>query len=171
MEKTIKDVFIDELQNMLSAEEQIIEALPDMIKASESTDLKNAFEAHLKETKGQVERLLKIFKLLDIEKTEKLCKATKALIDEGKEVIKKYNSSPARDAAIIARAQRIEHYEISAYGSMRTFAKELNLEEIPELLQATLDEEGHADKKLTKIAEGGLIKSGVNHKANIAKEK
>lgn len=145
-----------------------MEALPEMARASESSELKKAFESHLKETKGQVQRLGKIFKLLKLEKEEKLCKATKGLIQECKEVLKDFKTkSPIRDAALISKAQRIEHYEISAYGTMRTFATELDLDVVADLLQATLDEEGNADKKLTKIAEGGFFKKGINLQANI----
>ncbi len=145
-----------------------MKALPEMVKASESPDLKKAFESHLKETRGQIQRLKKIFQLLKVEKKEKFCKATKGLIQECKEVLKDFKTkSPIRDAALISKAQRIEHYEMSAYGTMRTFAKEIDLDEVADLLQATLDEEGNADKKLTKIAEGGLLKSGINRRANM----
>lgn len=168
MQKDLKDLLIDELHDILSSEKQIVEALPEMVKASESSDLKKAFESHLKETKGQIQRLEKIFKLLKVEKKEKFCKATKGLIQECKEVLKDFKTkSPIRDAALISKAQRIEHYEISAYGTMRTFASELDLNVVADLLQATLDEEGNADKKLTKIAEGGLFKTGINLQANI----
>jgi ferritin-like metal-binding protein YciE len=170
MENGIKDLLIDELHDLLSAENQIIQALPTVISAAESADLKTAYEQHLKETKGQIARLEDVFKILHIEKKkEKLCKGMKGLIDECDEVLKEYKSkSPVRDAALISKTQRIEHYEISAYGTLRTFAKELDLDEVAELLQATLDEEGNADKKLTKIAEGGLLKAGINHNANIS---
>jgi ferritin-like metal-binding protein YciE len=168
MQKDLKDLLIDELHDILSSEEQIVEALPEMVRASESPELKNAFESHLKETKGQVQRLEKIFKLLKIKKKEKFCKATKGLIQECKEVLKDFKTkSPVRDAALISKAQRIEHYEISAYGTVRTYAKELDLDAVADLLQATLDEEGKADKKLTKIAEGGLFKTGINLQANV----
>ncbi len=165
----LKGLLIDELHDILSSEEQIVEALPEMVKASESEDLKNAFESHLKETKGQIQRLEKIFKLLKIEKKEKFCKATKGLIEECKEVLQDFKTkSPLRDVALISKAQRIEHYEISAYGTTRTFASELDLGEVADLLQATLDEEANADKKLTKIAEGGLFKTGINLQSNAA---
>lgn len=169
MQKDLKDLLIDELHDILSSEEQIVEALPEMVRASESPELKKAFESHLKETQGQIQRLEKIFKLLKIEKKEKFCKATKGLIEECKEVLKDFKiKSPIRDAALISKAQRIEHYEISAYGTMRTFATELDLDVVADLLQATLDEEGNADKKLTKIAEGGgLLKKGINLQANM----
>jgi ferritin-like metal-binding protein YciE len=171
MQKDLKDLLIDELHDILSSEEQIIEALPEMVKASESPDLKNAFESHLKETKEQVRRLVKVFKLLKIKKEEKFCKATKGLIQECKEVLKDFKTkSSIRDAALISKAQRIEHYEISAYGTVRTYAKELGLGEVANLLQDTLDEEGNADKKLTKIAEGGFFKTGINLQANQPKD-
>jgi ferritin-like metal-binding protein YciE len=168
MQNDLKDLLIDELHDVLSSEEQIVEALPVMVRASESPDLKKAFESHLKETKAQIQRLEKIFKLLKVEKKEKFCKATKGLIQECKDVLKDFKTkSPLRDAALISKAQRIEHYEISAYGTMRTFASELDLDSVVDLLQATLYEEENADKKLTKIAEGGLFKTGINFQANI----
>ncbi len=167
MEKGIRELLIVELHDILNAEEQIVEALPDMVAAAESPDLKKAFESHLKETKVQIQRLDKIYKLMKIEKEEKLCKATKGLIQECKDVLKDFKEkSPLRDAALISKAQRIEHYEISAYGTMRTFAKEIKLSEVAALLQETLAEEEHADQSLSKIAEGGIFKSGINHQAN-----
>lgn len=172
MEKGIKGLLIDELHDILSAETQIVEALPKMVTAAESPDLKKAFSTHLKETRGQVVRLKKIFKLLKLAPKKHLCKAAKGLIEECKEVLKEFKKkSPIRDAALISKAQRIEHYEISAYGTTRTFAEELHLKEIAHLLQDTLNEEANADKKLTKIAEGGLLTSGINHLANAALEK
>lgn len=169
MEKGIKDLLISELHDMVSSESQIVEALPSMIFAAHSPILKTAFETHLKETKGQVQRLTKIFKLLKLEKAQKECKATKGLIQECKEVLKEFKKkSPIRDAALISKAQRIEHYEISAYGTMRTFAAEANLKEIASLLQETLNEEGNADKTLSKIAQGGIFRSGINHEAHLA---
>lgn len=167
MKKGMKDLFVDELKDMLSAEEQIVKALPKMVTAAECSKLKEAFTFHLKETKGQIQRLVKIFKLLKVVKEEKFCKATKGLIQECEEVIKEFEKSPVRDAGLICKAQRIEHYEISAYGTLRTFAKELNLYEIANLLRETENEEARADKALTKIAEGGLFTAGVNHSANI----
>lgn len=166
MEKGIRELLINELHDSLSSEEQIVAALPKMATAATSSELKNAFKSHLKETKGQIQRLDKIFKLLKTPKRKKLCEATKGLIQECKDVIKEYDKSALRDAALISKAQRIEHYEISAYGTLRTFAKELGLGEVASLLQDNLDEEGHADKALTKIAEGGIFSSGINQKAN-----
>lgn len=167
MQKDLKDLLIDELHDILNSEEQIVKALPEMVRAAESPDLKEAFGSHLKETKGQIQRLEKTFKLLKVEKKEKFCQATKGLIQECKEVLKEFKTkSPIRDAALISKVQRIEHYEISAYGTVRTFASELDLDEVADLLQATLDEEANADKKLTKIAEGGLFRTGINLQAN-----
>lgn len=166
MEKDLKDLLIDELHDLLSAEEQIVVALPDMVKAADSAELKEAFTLHLKETKGQVQRLTKVFSLLKVKRKAKLCKAMKGLIEECKEVLKCLKTkSPLRDAALISKAQRIEHYEIAAYGTVRTFAKDINQKEVAALLQATLNEEANADKTLTKIADGRLWKSGVNQKA------
>lgn len=166
MKKDLKDLLIDELHDLLSSEDQIVKALPAMVTAAESPDLKKAFAGHLIETKKQVQRLSQIFKLLKVKKEEKKCKAMKGLIEECKEVLKDFKTkSPLRDAALISKAQRIEHYEIAAYGTVRTFASELGLNAIVKLLQATLDEEGGADKKLTKIAEGGVFTSGINQES------
>ena len=162
MEKSVKDLLVDELHDILSSEEQIIAALPGMAKASNSAELKKAFESHLKETKGQVKRLEKIFKILKEARKEKFCKGTKGLIQEGKDVLKEMKKSPARDAALISKAQRIEHYEISAYGTARAFAQEIELKDVAALLQETLEEEENADKKLTSISEGGLLKEVNN---------
>lgn len=168
MEKGIKDLLIDELHDLLSCEEQIVDALPNMVAAAESSELKKAFSTHLKETKTQIQRLKKIFKIMKIVKKSAVCKATKGLILESKDVLKNFKKkSPVRDAALISKAQRIEHYEIAAYGSVHTFAKEASLYDVANLLQETLSEEGNAYKLLTKIAEGGLLTSGINHKANI----
>lgn len=162
----IRDLFIDELKDIYSAEEQIIKSLPSLIKAADSDDLKEALQTHLEETNKQVERLDKIFELLDVNAKGKKCEAMHGLILECSEAVNEFPKSALRDAAIISKAQRIEHYEISAYGTLRTFAKELDLEEIADLLKVTLDEESHADKTLTKIAEGTLLTSGVNRKAH-----
>lgn len=171
MSKTIKDLFIDELHDILSSEEQIVKALPKVAEAAESQELKDAYTSHLKETKEHVKRLEKVFKLLHFERKEKFCKATKGLIEECNEVIGEFHKSPVRDAALISKTQRIEHYEISAYGTVCTFAKELGYKEVAHILHDTLVEEDNADKKLTKIAEGGFLSTGINHKANISEKK
>lgn len=165
MDKNIKNLFIAELEDIFSAEHQIVKALPVFVQAAESPRLKLAFSTHLKETKGQIVRLEKIFKMLKIGKKAKFCKGANGLIDECKEVIKEFKKSPVRDAALISKAQRIEHYEISAYGTIRTFANLLGFDEIADLLETSEDEEANADKTLTRIAEGGLFTSGINQRA------
>ena len=159
------DLFIDQLNDAYSAEVQIVKGLPKMIKASSSADLKAGLEQHLKETKNQVVRLEKIFKSLGEKIGNETCEAMEGLITECEQVIQEYPASPIRDAAIIAGAQKIEHYEIAAYGTLCTFAKELDLDDIQDLLGETLDEEKAADEKLTGVAEGGLLSAGVNQKA------
>jgi ferritin-like metal-binding protein YciE len=169
MEKCIKDLFIDELHDLLSCAVQIVNAYPEAITAAESTDLRDAFEQNLKETKNQIDRLERIFRILNVERREKFCEGTKGLIQECRQVLTEYEKSPVRDAALISKAQRIAHYEISAYGTTRTFAKELGFDDVVDLLQESHDEEVNIDKKLTKIAEGGLLTSGINRLANVSK--
>lgn len=169
MEKGLYELLIDELHDLQNSEEQIAEALPLIAAAAESSELKKAFEFCLKETKGQIQRLNEIFKLLGIEKKEKFCMGMKGLLQECKEVLKKYKTkSPLRDAALISKAQKIAHFEIAAYGTARTFAMEMDLDSVADLLQAILNEEEDADKNLTRIAEGGLLKPGINHFAKIS---
>jgi len=152
--KGFTDLFELELKDLYSAEKQLTKALPKMAKAATNEDLKQAFETHLEETEGQVERLEKIFKQLDISysRVEK-CKAMEGLIEEGKEIIEEGLEPDVLDAALICAAQKVEHYEIAGYGCARTFAQQLGHEEVAALLQETLDEEGSTDKKLTELAE------------------
>lgn len=159
-------LFLHELSGLYSIEHQILEALPDMIQSSTTPELKDALEHHLKETKNQVKRLDQVFSELGEEYSGEKSEGISGILEEGQEIIK-FSDYPDRvkDAAIIAAAQRIEHYEIASYGTARTFAEHLNLEEIVELLQKTLDEEAEADKKLTEIARGGFFTSGVIKKA------
>lgn len=166
MEKTIHDLFIEELQDIYSAEQQIVKALPGLVAAAFSPFLKRAFETHLKETKGQVVRLEKIFRLLGTPKKAKFCKGAKGLIEECVEVVHDFKKSPVRDAALISKAQRIEHYEISAYGTLRTLAEELDYDVVADLFDENLTEEANADKLLTKLAKGGIFSSGINHIAH-----
>lgn len=162
----LNELFIDELADMLSAENQIVEALPKLIKAASLPELKEALTKHLHETENQVERIEKIFSLLDLSANENTCEGMEGLLKEGDELIENKSKSPTLDAAIISAAQKVEHYEIASYGTLRAFAKQLDLDsEIIDLIQDSLDEEGAADKKLTKIAEGTLFKSGVNKNA------
>ena len=160
-------VFIDELEDMLSCENQIIETLPKLIKLASSHDLKDALSSHLEETKNQVTRLDEIFSILDKPAKEKTCKGMKGILDEGDEMVKGKEKSPTLDAIIISAAQKVEHYEMASYGTLRSFADHLDLDsQIADLIQENLDEEGEADKKLTKIAEGTIFTTGVNTKAS-----
>jgi len=162
---TLDKLFIDELEDMLSAENQIIEALPKMIKAASFPDLKEALSNHLMETKEQVERLEKIFSILELPMKEKLCKGMEGILKEGDKMLENQAKNATTDAAIISAAQKVEHYEIASYGALCSFAKYLGLDEVIDLIQETLDEEKAADKTLTGIAEGGMFSSGIDKEA------
>jgi ferritin-like metal-binding protein YciE len=149
----LHDLYVDELKDLYSAEHQLLKALPKMAKAASAPQLAKAFTDHLEETEGQVERLEKIFKKLDVSPKGKTCKAMEGLLEEGKEVMEEDADPMVMDAALIAAGQRVEHYEMAGYGCVRTFARLLGYEQAADLLQKTLDEEGAADKKLTKLAE------------------
>lgn len=151
--KSLEDFLIEELKDLYSAEKQIIKALPKMVKASSSQELKDAFENHLRETENQVQRLEQISKNFGKALTGKKCKAMEGLLEEGKEIMEQDAAPAVRDAALIAAAQKVEHYEIASYGCARTYARLLDQSEAEELLQETLDEEANADKLLTEIAE------------------
>jgi ferritin-like metal-binding protein YciE len=148
----LEELLQDELKDLYSAENQIIKALPRMIRACESAELKRAFERHLEETRRQVERLNQIGEELDVKLTGKKCKGMEGLIEEGKEMIQELDEENI-DAGLIGAAQKVEHYEIAAYGTARTHAEMLGLRRVAKLLQQTLDEEGATDKKLTALAE------------------
>jgi ferritin-like metal-binding protein YciE len=151
-------LYIEELKDLYSAETQLTKALPKMAKAASSDELRQAMEQHLKETEGHVQRLEKIFEKLERSPRGKRCKGMAGLIEEGNELLKEKDDLEAEvlDAGLIAAAQRVEHYEIAAYGTARTFAQRLGHQEVAQLLQQTLDEEYATDKKLTAIAEGGV---------------
>ncbi len=150
---TLHDLYVDELRDLYSAEQQLIEALPEMEKAADDRHLAKAFTTHLATTKNQVKRLERIFDELKLSPAGKTCKAMKGLLAEGKDTIADDASPSVKDAALIASAQRVEHYEMAGYGCVRTFARLLGFEKAADLLQATLDEEGAADKALTHLAE------------------
>lgn len=150
--ESLTDLLIEELSDLYSAEKQLIQALPKMAKAADSENLREAFESHLEETKGQVERLDSVFAEMEVKPKRKKCKAMEGLIEEGSEIIKEHDASPVRDAALIGAAQRVEHYEIAAYGTSRALAEALGLDSVAELLQETLEEESNADKKLNDLA-------------------
>ena len=162
---SLKDVFQEQIEDLHSAESQLVQALPKLARAADSDDLRKAFEHHLEETRGHVERLDEILGQLAVSKPMEKCKGMEGLIAEGDEIVRMPGDPVAKDAALIAAAQRVEHYEIAAYGTARTLAKELDLDDSRDLLDQTLDEESNADKLLTKIATGGLFKSGVNREA------
>ncbi len=154
-EKTnpLEELLVDELKDLYSAENQIVKALPRMAKAAGSFELKRAFERHLEETKRQVERLDQIGDQLDVRMTGKRCKGMAGLIEEGSELIGEDLDQDALDAGLIGAAQKVEHYEIAAYGTARTHAEMLGYTKVARLLQQTLNEEGATDKKLTQLAE------------------
>ena len=153
---SLHDLLVNELKDIYSAENQMIKALPKMAKAASSEDLRAAFEEHLEQTKGQVERLDEIFKELEVSARGKKCKAMEGLIEEGKELMEEDADPSVLDAGLIAAAQKVEHYEIASYGCARTYARQLGLENVAELLQETLGEEEETDKKLTELAESSV---------------
>lgn len=150
--KDLQDLYLHELRDLHDAETQIIEALPKLAKKASNDALKKVLQEHLNETKEQRRRLDQIFKRLDKGQSGKVCKAMRGLIAEGEDVVKEAKENDVRDAAIIAAAQRVEHYEISGYGTASTYAKQLGFSEDHELLSQTLSEEKEADQKLNKIA-------------------
>jgi ferritin-like metal-binding protein YciE len=150
--QSFDDLFLHELQDLYSAEKQLVTALPKMAKGAASAELKKAFETHLEQTEGHVDRLDRIFKDLDLSAGRHKCKAMEGLIHEGSELLKEDAEESIRDAALIGAAQRVEHYEIAGYGTARTFAEMLGHTEAAELLQQTLDEEKETDQLLTELA-------------------
>lgn len=156
---TIEKLFLDELQDLYSAEMQITKALPKMAKASTSPELKAAFESHLRETEGQIERLDRAFEILGKVPSGKLCHGMKGVLEEGAEVLKETAEGSVRDVALISAGQRVEHYEMAGYGCVIEYAKILGQKEIETLLGKTLNEEKAADKKL------GLISTKVHARA------
>ena len=154
--------FVNELKDAYNAEKQLVTALPRMAKAASSPDLENAFTSHLEETKGHVERLEQIFGMLDLPVRGKKCKGMEGLLEEGKEILQDEGEDSVIDAALIAAAQRVEHYEIAAYGCLRTYAELLGHSKAVELITETLDEEEAADKKLTALGEGGINEAALS---------
>tara|TARA_B100000700_G_scaffold156957_1_gene174283 strand:- start:472 stop:957 length:486 start_codon:yes stop_codon:yes gene_type:complete len=159
--ENLQDLFKHQLKDLYSAETQLIKALPKMVKAAKNEKLKKAFQDHLEETKEHKERLSEICKELGIKPTGETCKAMKGLIEEAEDFLKEKTTDEVNDAGIIADAQRIEHYEISGYGTVVRYAKELGYKELASKLQKTLDQEYNADNKLDKLAEKRLNKKAV----------
>ena len=153
---SLQQLYVNELKDLYSAEKQIIQALPRMAKKASSPQLKRAFEEHLEQTQGQVERLEKIFESLEGSPRGKKCKGMEGLLEEGKEMMAEDMTPDVLDAALISAAQKVEHYEIAGYGTVCAYAKLLGRDQDANLLQRTLDEEGETDTKLTKLAESSI---------------
>jgi len=149
---SIEELFIDELKDLYSAEHQITKTLPKLVKAATTLELKKAFENHLKETEGQIERLDRVFEILGKSPRGKTCAGMKGVLEEGAEMLKETEEGSIRDFALISAAQRVEHYEMAGYGSVREYAKLLGQNEIAKLLEKTLEEEKAADSKLGQVA-------------------
>tara|TARA_R110002095_G_scaffold119330_1_gene103887 strand:+ start:1501 stop:2013 length:513 start_codon:yes stop_codon:yes gene_type:complete len=150
---SLEDLFIDQIQDLYDAEHRLVKAIPKMEKAATAPELKSAFQTHLEETKEHVNRLESVFKGMNSEPKRLSCEAMKGIIQEGEEIVQAKGDPHVIDAALIAAAQRVEHYEMAGYGSARNFAQRLGKPNLAEILQSTLDEEGNADKILTLIAE------------------
>jgi ferritin-like metal-binding protein YciE len=163
--QTLRDLFVEQLRDLYSAETQLVQALPHMASAASHDKLRQAFEHHLEETREHVTRLEEIFGELGVSASGEMCKGMQGLIEEGRKLMSAGGDPAVRDAALIAAAQRVEHYEIAGYGTARTLADELELGHARDLLDQTVDEEGAADKLLTKIATGGLFTAGINRRA------
>ena len=151
--QSLQDMYVEELKDIYNAEKQLLKALPKMAKAASSDELRTAFEEHLEQTKGHVERLEQVFQTMDMAAKGKTCEAMKGLVAEGEEILELEGDEATIDAGLIAAAQKVEHYEIATYGTLRSWAKQLGSEEAATLLQQTLDEESETDERLTKLAE------------------
>jgi ferritin-like metal-binding protein YciE len=162
---SLKDVLQEQLEDLHSAETQLVEALPKMAQAAHHDELRTAIEHHLEETREHVKRVEEALGELGVSSPTEICKGMKGLIAEGEEIIGKGGDPMAGDAALIAAAQRVEHYEIAAYGTARQLAGDCGFDGIKDLMDQTLDEESQADTLLTKIATGGMFKAGVNQQA------
>ena len=150
---TLQKLYTNELRDLYNAEHQLLKALPKMAKAASSEDLKDAFEKHLEQTKSHVERLEQVFEELNEKPKSKTCRAMKGLVEEGSEILQQDGEESVLDAGIIVSAQKVEHYEIAGYGSVRTFAHLLGQNKAAELLQTTLDEEAETNQVLNRLAE------------------
>lgn len=159
---TLNDVYTHQLKDMYSAEKQLTEALPKMAKAASNSELKQAFQSHLEQTKRHMETVRGILDEMDVNPGNKVCKAMQGLIEEGSEVVKEQGQADAKDAALIAAAQKVEHYEISTYGTLRAYAEVLGHSDAANRLQQLLDEEYEADQLLDNIAEGSRRRSSLN---------
>ena len=162
-EEGLKELYIDELKDLYSAENQLVKALPKMAKAAHSDELKAAFQKHLRETEGHVSRLEKVFKLIDVAPKGKKCEAIEGIIEEGSEIMKEFKGAPALDAGLISSAQAVEHYEMARYGTLKRWAEQMGMDEAASLLDETLIEEKDTDESLTELAD-----SMINQQAEAA---
>lgn len=161
----LKDLLVHELKDLYNAEQQLIKAMPKMAEATSSDELKRALKDHMRETETQIERLEKVFSILGDKPTGEKCKAMEGIIKESQDMIQERADKNVMDAAIISMAQRVEHYEIAGYGTVCTYAKQLGMHDVLDLLQLTLDEEKNADQKLTYLAEHNInVKAEHNAK-------
>ena len=167
---TLTEALHSELADLYDAEQQLVNKLPEVAQAVENSSLRSAIEEHLKETRDQVGRLEQIFKIIGRRPEPDQCDAMRGLLEEADEVISASGNKQVKDAVIIGALQRVEHYEIAGYGTARAFADQLDLDDVADLLQESLDEESSADRKLTSLAEGGLFSTGVNTNASHAGE-
>jgi len=154
--ESMEDLFLQQIEDLYDAEKRLVKALPKMAEASTSGPLRQAFESHLEQTKGHVTRLERIFREFGKDAKSQTCDAMKGLIDEGEDMVSDIEESPLRDAGLIAAANRVEHYEIAAYGSAKAFAQSLGRKSAVSLLEQTLEEEKEADQKLTRLAESTI---------------
>lgn len=164
-ENEFKSLFNNELLSILDAKNQIVSTLPRLIEQVKSQELKDELKSHLEESQNQIERLKQILQRLSVDIIPRDCLTMKELLKEGEQALRLNSNSAVQDAILLSIAQRIAHYEMAVYGALRSFAKELGYSGFADLLQTCLDEEGNANKKLTKIAEGGFFTSGVNRYA------
>src|SRR6202790_1922067 len=161
MTETMRDLLIQEMQDFYDAEKQLVKALPKMVKAASSEELSEALGNHLEETKGQVERLERAFQILDLKPKAKSCVAMKGLVSEAQERIEANGQGAIADSAMICAAQKVEHYEIAGYGTLKAWAEELGLDDVAALLEETLEEEKTADEKLSEIAGKVIVESSA----------
>lgn len=167
MVQSLHDFYVDQLKDAYSAEKQMLEALPEMTEAVSNSDLKQAFENHLQQTKRHMDAVRSILDELDENPGSKKCKAMEGLLEEGREVAGADAEAHAKDAAVILAAQKVEHYEIATYGGLRTYANALGYSEVADRLQDILDDEYNVDQELDDLATGGVLSEGLNVQAKI----
>jgi ferritin-like metal-binding protein YciE len=166
--QALRDLYVDELRDIYNAETQLVKALPKMAKAATSDELRSGFEGHLEQTRGHVSRLEQIFEALDEKPTGKKCAGMEGLVKEGSQMINHDFEGEVKDAGLISAAQRVEHYEIAAYGTVRAFAQLLNERQAVDLLTETLEEEKETDQKLTQLA--SEINAEANERSQVSEE-